>query len=360
MLPRRTTLLPKRAGVAQRRRSRCWRRPASPTCCVRAPRVRLVRARAGGDAVIDAAIACVADAHRVACGGVAVAARAGASLASALADAAVDAVIVVGGTGSGAQRCQRAHARARRAASRCTGIALLPGETAAFGLRRRRGRCWLLPGRPRCRARGLASSRAGCMLARLARQRGRAAPADAKLTHKVASTARACGTRAGAPARRLWPNRIASGYVPLAALAQADGWILMPPDSEGYPAGSRGRGKTLAMTARVRTEIRPSRDACRSLAAIRRAARQEQFLEVVSAEEARARFARHHRSRRRCPARPSRSAAALGRVLAHDVTRADRRAAVRPRQCRWLRAARRRHRGRERRGAAPASRSTAR
>ena len=54
------------------------------------------------------------------------------------------------------------------------------------------------------------------------------------------------------------------------------------------------------------------------IAAIRRAARQEQFLEVVSAAEARARFARH------VDASPLAAetvplAAALGRVLAHDV-----------------------------------------
>jgi putative molybdopterin biosynthesis protein len=51
---------------------------------------------------------------------------------------------------------------------------------------------------------------------------------------------------------------------------------------------------------------------------IRRAARQEQFLEVVSAEEARARFARHVDL---APLPPERVAlgASLGRVLAHDV-----------------------------------------
>ncbi len=55
------------------------------------------------------------------------------------------------------------------------------------------------------------------------------------------------------------------------------------------------------------------------IAAIRRAARQEQFLEVVSAEEARARFARHvHLSPLAAETVPL--AAALGRVLAHDVT----------------------------------------
>jgi molybdopterin biosynthesis enzyme len=31
---------------------------------------------------------------------------------------------------------------------------------------------------------------------------------------------------------------LASGYLSLAALANADGWILVPPDSEGYPAGT--------------------------------------------------------------------------------------------------------------------------
>src|SRR5712691_6363696 len=55
------------------------------------------------------------------------------------------------------------------------------------------------------------------------------------------------------------------------------------------------------------------------IAAIRRAAKQEQFLEVVSAEEARARFARHL-DLSPLPAETVTLAAALGRVLAHDVT----------------------------------------
>jgi putative molybdopterin biosynthesis protein len=55
------------------------------------------------------------------------------------------------------------------------------------------------------------------------------------------------------------------------------------------------------------------------IAAIRRAAKQEQFLEVVSAEEARARFARHL-DLSPLPAENVALAAALGRVLAHDVT----------------------------------------
>jgi len=54
------------------------------------------------------------------------------------------------------------------------------------------------------------------------------------------------------------------------------------------------------------------------VAAIRRAARQEQFLEVVSAEEAKARFARHL-DLSPLPGEKIALHAALGRVLAQDV-----------------------------------------
>src|SRR5262249_19017523 len=53
-----------------------------------------------------------------------------------------------------------------------------------------------------------------------------------------------------------------------------------------------GRDKTLAMTARFEPKSAGRDPASDLLAAIRRAARQEQFLEVVSAEEARARVKR--------------------------------------------------------------------
>jgi molybdopterin molybdotransferase len=32
---------------------------------------------------------------------------------------------------------------------------------------------------------------------------------------------------------------LASGYLSHAALARADGWILVPPESEGYPPGAQ-------------------------------------------------------------------------------------------------------------------------
>jgi molybdopterin biosynthesis enzyme len=58
------------------------------------------------------------------------------------------------------------------------------------------------------------------------------------LARKVASS---LGLAEVIPVRRVAQGvePLASGYLSLAALAQADGWILVPPESEGYPAGAR-------------------------------------------------------------------------------------------------------------------------
>src|SRR5262245_37978749 len=61
------------------------------------------------------------------------------------------------------------------------------------------------------------------------------------------------------------------------------------------------------------------RDRANLLAAIRRSARQEQFLEVVSAEEARARFT-GQLDLSPLPSETVALAVALGRVLARDIT----------------------------------------
>ena len=108
---------------------------------VRVPRLRLVRARPQADAMIDAAIACIADAAAGMGGDVVT----GEELADALADADADAIVVVGGTGSG-----RNDTTVRTLASagevHAHGIAFLPGETTAFATIR--GRPVLaLPGR---------------------------------------------------------------------------------------------------------------------------------------------------------------------------------------------------------------------
>src|SRR6476659_3088898 len=205
------------------------RRPARPqievlaaagvaAVCTRAPRLRLVRVGQSGDAFIDAAFACVADAIG-ARGGVAVT-TGPAGLADALADPAVDAIGVVGGTGSG-----QSDATVRTLASmgevHVHGVALLPGETTAFGAIGSRP-VLALPGR---------------IDARLAGSREPECQRTAKLTHKVSSTV---GLSELVPVRceGRFATPIASGYVPLSALAQANGWILIAPESEGYPAST--------------------------------------------------------------------------------------------------------------------------
>jgi molybdopterin biosynthesis enzyme len=198
---------------------------------IRAPRVRLVPVRRD-DAVIDAAVGLIADAIE-STGGTPVT-DAASDLTDALADAAVDAVIIVGGTGSG-----RRDASVRTLASvgklHVHGVALVPGDTTAFGTVGARP-VLALPGRLD------AALAAWHVLGRavLARLAGSCEPLwlrTAKLTHKVTSTVGLAELMAvrceGASA-----TPIASSYVPFAALAQANGWILIKADSEGYPAQS--------------------------------------------------------------------------------------------------------------------------
>jgi molybdopterin biosynthesis enzyme len=197
---------------------------------VRAPRLRLVRAAPADDAVIDAAIGYLGDAigsH----GGVAVTAAQD-GLAEALADARADAVIVVGGTGSG-RRDITVRTLASIGEVLVHGVALLPGETTAVGTVG--GRSVLaLPGRLDA-ALAAWHMLGRAMLARLAGNRETPPMRTARLTHKVSSVV---GLSELVPVRceGFSATPIASGYVPLAALAQADGWVLIGADSEGYPA----------------------------------------------------------------------------------------------------------------------------
>jgi molybdopterin biosynthesis enzyme len=199
---------------------------------VRAPRLRLVRAAPGSDAVIDAALGCIADAIGSQGGVAAIAAQHG--LANALADTSVDAVVVVGGTGTG-KNDTTVRTLASMGELIVHGIGLLPGETMAFGTVGARP-VLALPGR-------LDAALAAwhvlgrVMLARFSGSLEAPPMRTAKLTHKVSSS---IGFSELVPVRceGVCATPIASGYVPLAALAQANGWIFIPPDSEGYPAQS--------------------------------------------------------------------------------------------------------------------------
>jgi molybdopterin biosynthesis enzyme len=75
------------------------------------------------------------------------------------------------------------------------------------------------------------------LLARLCGAGEEAPAGKATLLRKAAST---LGLVDIVPVRRHGDavEPLASGHLPLSALAQADGWIAIPADSEGHPAGA--------------------------------------------------------------------------------------------------------------------------
>jgi molybdopterin biosynthesis enzyme len=156
------------------------------------------------------------------------------TLDSALGDPETDAVIAVGGTGSG-QRDAAVHTLKRLGQVEVHGIAVSPGETAAFGFAGTRpvllipGRLdaalaiWLLIGRH--------------LVAKLAGGSVTDLPATLPLKRKVTSTIGltelvpvSCAGGVAEP--------LASGYLSLQSLAHSDGWIVVPAASEGFAAGT--------------------------------------------------------------------------------------------------------------------------
>jgi molybdopterin biosynthesis enzyme len=209
-----------------------------PRVPVRRPRIRIVRAGDRRDDTIADAILDWTAAAIAADGGEPEATDMGveAVLAGDLAadpDGA-DAVIVVGGTGASA-RDGSVHALRRAGVVEVHGIAISPGETTAFGMAGSRavllipGRLdaavavWLLIGRP--------------LLARLSGGTGDAPSHPGVLTAKTASTV---GLTELVLVRRDGGGvaPLASRYLPLATIAHADGWIVIPAASEGLAPGA--------------------------------------------------------------------------------------------------------------------------
>jgi molybdopterin molybdotransferase len=198
---------------------------------IREPRLLVVRARPRGDPIIDAAAAFLAHAITAA-GGVALADCEG--LEDALQRQDADAVVAIGGTGSG-RNDTSVSTLARLGRVEAHGIALSPGETAAFGMVATRP-VLLLPGRiDGALAVWLLLGQR--ILARLAASREQPDGVTARLTRKVASN---LGLAELIPVRlrEREAEPLGSGYLPLQTIAQADGWILVPADREGYPAGT--------------------------------------------------------------------------------------------------------------------------
>jgi molybdopterin biosynthesis enzyme len=143
-------------------------------------------------------------------------------------------VIAIGGTGSGRDDTS-VSTLARLGRVVAHGIALSPGETAAFGRVEARP-VLLLPGRIDC-ALAVWLLLGARMLARLAASREEPHAAAARLTRKVASN---LGLAELIPVRLRdgEAEPLGSGYLPLQTIVRADGWILVAADREGHPAGA--------------------------------------------------------------------------------------------------------------------------
>src|SRR5262245_9577998 len=112
---------------------------------------------------------------------------------------------------------------------------------------------------------------------------------------------------------RFAPMAMRYSYLPWCGLEQATDYVLVAPERR-VCAGHKRRGNTaMTMTDDVRAVTADL------LEAVRAAARQEQFLEIVSPQEARTRFAAHIAFAPLDP-EPVTLADALGRVLAANVT----------------------------------------
>jgi molybdopterin molybdotransferase len=200
---------------------------------VRVPRLSLTRAHTRPDRVLDSVMACISDAIGQA-GAVVTTGGAYGGLEHALKQTDFDALVVVGGTGCGRQD-KAVETLVCFGSAPVHGIGLIPAETAAFGTIGPRP-VLLLPGRLD------AALAAWHMLGRaiLTRLTGNKEPPclrAAKLTRKVSST---LGLAELVPVRceGSLATPLGSGYLPISVLCRANGWILIPPESEGQPEHS--------------------------------------------------------------------------------------------------------------------------
>jgi len=193
---------------------------------IRRPRVGVVDGE--GDSV-----AAMVRTALLAAGAEPIALRPGDDMAQRADTAALDALITVGGTGQG--RADRTVSMIRSAGRvKFHGIGIRPGETAGVGSFAERpvlllpGRldaalgAWLLLGLPMLR----------CLAGGIGEPVTSARPLSRKLTSGIGIAEVILVESDGAAVRPL-----AAGTFPLAAVTQAAGWVLVPPESEGYPSG---------------------------------------------------------------------------------------------------------------------------
>ncbi|HET7911891.1 MAG TPA: molybdopterin-binding protein [Pseudolabrys sp.] len=200
---------------------------------VREPRFRVLPLRGSGIITAAAQLICTDIERR---GGAARFDDSGRGLGVAMAAESADAIIAIGGTGSG-RNDNAVQILSREGRLAVHGVALTPGETAAIGFVGTTP-VLLLPGRlDAALAVWLVVGRR--ILDRLAAAKNNDGDVaeSLPLARKVASTV---GLTELVPMRRNAGHAepLASKYLPLSSLARSDGWILVPADSEGYSAGS--------------------------------------------------------------------------------------------------------------------------
>jgi molybdopterin biosynthesis enzyme len=200
----------------------------------RKPRVRVAHVGQDRNDIADAIAEWLASAI-AADGGEPVSAKLGGEMEELLTGDGVDAVAMIGGTGVGA-RDNTVQALRKTGVVEVHGIALSPGETAAFGFANSRP-VLLLPGR-------LDAAVAVWLLVGqtiLARLRGSTEPLSSRDSAVIGKVASTVGLTELVLVRLAGDGvePLASKYLPLATLAQADGWIVIPAASEGLPPGAR-------------------------------------------------------------------------------------------------------------------------
>lgn len=200
---------------------------------VREPRIRVLPLR-GSTIVVAAARLLASDIERR--GGAAKLDEPGRDLGTVLASESADAIVVIGGTGSG-RNDTCVHKMARDCEMAVHGMAIAPGETAALGFAGPRP-LLLLPGRlDAALAVWLTVGRR--IQDRLAGVPGGERQASELLTlsRKVSST---IGLAEIVPVRRIQDSvePLAVKYLPLSSLTRSDGWIWVPAESDGYPVGA--------------------------------------------------------------------------------------------------------------------------
>lgn len=196
---------------------------------IREPRVHVVAT--GNSDVIEASAGLIANAIDGE-GGLSVRVN---DLEAALKDDTADCIVAIGGTGQG-KNDNSVNRLARVGKVLFHGIGITPGETTAFGFVDKHP-VLLLPGRVDAALAGwLTVGRR--MLARLCFRLMEEQPFPAELGRKIASP---LGFAEVVPIRRRagLVEPLASGYLPMQALARSEGWILIPADSEGHPQGAR-------------------------------------------------------------------------------------------------------------------------